>query len=1003
MNKRPLPFAIFILTIGVAALFLSAAYGDHDKSVVKNETASEHLNSIRNNQVTGQLNPTDYLRALNQVRQNESNRSVQAYNFEWELMGPNNLGGRTRAILFDNRDATGNTIYAGSVMGGIFRSDNGGAKWVKAVEEAGCLNVSCMTQAGNGDIYVGTGEGFSVQDYTILGKDWGYTTGFMGKGIFKSTDGQNFNLLPSTQPTMNGDNELEWGFINELAAHPANGALYASTNTGLKYSGDGGNSWQVAKTSDGADLNVISKEVKMGSSGIVIAEVNNLCYISQDGNPNNFVLQSGDSSWNIPDTVAGRIEFAIAPTNNDIIYALVVSPGGALVNVYRSEDKGSRWIVVGPGGSSNFNVFNTGSNISQGIGMFAATITVFEDDPYHVLVGGQDMWEGTKISETGFYQWVLRSQAGIPWLEPPYQFLWQGHHVYAFYPGSTTTCLVGTNGGISKGTFTPDNYEFQFMNKDYIASQFYTVSPTMEKKNVVGGAQDIGTIYIDGAANPSDSRRGNDIWTTQSDVPDGKTGGYCAWSLIYPTAVIYSRNPQPANNGNLETFVRRNEFGGGRDWAAYMFSDKYAASGFIPPFLLYENFEDYNTKDSVGFKITRNYPAGSTLWIESNNGNRPFKYVTPVTLNIGDSIVVPDIITARFFIGGDDRLMMSKQVIQFDKNPEWYVISDKAHQGVEGITECLAYSSDANHIFVGTKTGKLFRVSNVKYAYNTSTADVNSSYCIISTTRIPIYIPGTNTEISQVITSIAVDPNNDDRVIITLGNYGNSHYVMLCENALSENPTFRSVQGDPNSGGLPQVPVFSSLFEMNSDNHLVFAGTEYGIYVTDNISAANPTWVSENNNVGCIPVFMLKQQTVRKGNDTLMFVNIDTTYVVYYGVNNYGVIYGATYGRGIISLDAFEKPVGIGDPGKIDTQSGFKVYPNPASDKVTVAFNADLPGYVKVDIFSLAGNQVKTVDLGWRPEGRHDVIINCSGLPAGTYIVRLTTGNQASSTKLVVY
>jgi hypothetical protein len=562
---------------------------------------------------------------------------------------------------------------------------------------------------------------------------------------------------------------------------------------------------------------------------------------------------------------------------------------------------------------------------------------------------------------------------------------------------------VGTNGGISLGTLDQEYFLFQFMNKDYFGSQFYTVSPTAEEKNVIGGAQDIGTIFINGAANPADGKRGEDIWTTQSEFPDGKTGGYCASSLIYPTAVIYSRNPQPANNGNLETFVRRNEFSGGPDWAANMFSDKYAASGFIPPFALYENFEDYATKDSAGYKVTRNIPAGSLIWIESNNGNRPFKYTTPVALTQGDSIVVPDIITARFFIGGDDRLMMSKQVIQFDKNPEWYVISDKAHQGVEGIASCLAYSSDANHVFVGTKAGKLYRVSNVKYAYNTATADVTSPYCVISTMRIPVYLPGTSTEITQAITSVSVDPNNDDRLIITLGNYGNSHYAYFCDNALSANPTLRSVQGDPNNGGLPQVPAYSSLFEMNPDNHLVLVGTEYGIYVTDNIGASSPTWVPENTHIGSIPVFMLKQQTVRKTNDTLMFINIDTTYVVYYGVNNYGVIYGATYGRGLISLDEFQKPVGIGEHGKADYKNAFSVYPNPAFDKVTVSFDAAAPGYTDVELFSLNGNMVKSVDLGWRPEGRHDIILNVADLPAGTYIVRLTQGSQVSSSKIVVY
>lgn len=998
MKKRPIPLGYLISAIFVASLLISATFTGDDKSVAKKETAADHISKIRNNQVTGQISPADYLKAMQQVKMQEGNRSGFEYDFDWDLLGPNNVGGRTRAILFDNRDDSGKIMFAGSVTGGIFRSDDGGEKWSKIVQD-GNLNVTCITQAGNGDIYVGTGEGFNVQEYTVL-KEWGYTSGLIGQGIFKSTDGLSFNLLPATTPTLNGDSELEWGFINELAAHPANDTLFAATNTGLKFSGDGGNNWQVAKTSEGTELALNAKDVKMAANGMVVAEVNNLCYVSEDGAPDNFMLRSGDSTYNIPVTGVGRIEFSIAPSNNDIIYALVVTPGGALLNVYRSDNKGMNWAVVGPGGSTYFNIFNTGNNISQGIGLFAATIEVFPDDPYHILIGGQDMWEGKKILDEGFYQWVLHSIAGTVWLSPVY--LWQGHHTYQFVPGSPNNFFVGTNGGISMGTIYPQIYVFQFMNKDYIASQFYTVGWTNEKKNVLGGAQDIGTIFINGAANPSDSKRGEDIWTTQSDVPDGKTGGYCAMSTIYQTAVIYSRYPHTAKNGNLETFVRRNEFSGGPDWAANMFSDKYASTAFLSPFLLYENYEDFNTKDSIGYKVTRNYAAGSVVWIESNNGNRPFKYITPVALTPGDSLVVPDIITARFFIGGDDRVLMSKQVIQFDVNPEWFVISDTAHDGVADKPQCMAYSSDANHLFVGTDKGKLYRISNIKYAYNYETADVNSAYCVISTKQIPVYLPGTTTEISQVITSVSIDPNNDSRVMITLGNYGNDHYVYITDNALDENPVFRSVQGDPGNGGLPQAPAYSSLIEMDPDNNLVFVGTEYGIYVTNNIGSDNPTWVAENNNLGGVPVFMLKQQNIRKGNDTLTFVNIDTTYVIHYGVNNYGVIYGATYGRGLISLDDFQQPVGISEPGKIDNENGFMIYPNPADDRVTVAFETVSTGKVEISVYNLSGTLVKSVDLGIRSEGRHDAIINIANLRAGTYIMSLTMGTQRSSSKFIV-
>lgn len=42
----------------------------------------------------------------------------------WQERGPNNVGGRTRAILVDKNDATGNTVFAGSVGGGLFKTTN---------------------------------------------------------------------------------------------------------------------------------------------------------------------------------------------------------------------------------------------------------------------------------------------------------------------------------------------------------------------------------------------------------------------------------------------------------------------------------------------------------------------------------------------------------------------------------------------------------------------------------------------------------------------------------------------------------------------------------------------------------------------------------------------------------------------------------------------------------------------------------------------------------------
>lgn len=47
--------------------------------------------------------------------------SATANDIVWQERGPNNIGGRTRAIMIDPNDATGNTVWAGSVSGGLWR------------------------------------------------------------------------------------------------------------------------------------------------------------------------------------------------------------------------------------------------------------------------------------------------------------------------------------------------------------------------------------------------------------------------------------------------------------------------------------------------------------------------------------------------------------------------------------------------------------------------------------------------------------------------------------------------------------------------------------------------------------------------------------------------------------------------------------------------------------------------------------------------------------------
>ena len=96
----------------------------------------------------------------------------------WIERGPANVGGRTRSIWVDPRDATHLSWFVGSVGGGVWKTENGGESWRHLTEDLSNLATSVITGsvANPAVLYVGTGEGYSER------------LGIMGNGIWKSTD-----------------------------------------------------------------------------------------------------------------------------------------------------------------------------------------------------------------------------------------------------------------------------------------------------------------------------------------------------------------------------------------------------------------------------------------------------------------------------------------------------------------------------------------------------------------------------------------------------------------------------------------------------------------------------------------------------------------------------------------------------------------------------------------------------------------------------------------------
>ena len=968
MKNKTLLLTILALVIGVGSVVVATSrfdgtgFGNNEATVQQTATSGQssgdYLQSLKVNQITGTINPMDVINAREQAE--KIFKSGNAIGLNWQSKGPDNVGGRTRAILFDKRDAGAMTMYAASVTGCIWKTTNLGATWVKVNQANANLNVTCMVQTADNSIYAGTGENGITQ----------------GRGLYMSADGDVFTLVPGTAPYLNGS-VLEWQYINELATDLTNGRIFAATNSGLKYKDAGSAEWKNAKFIDSdnvaKELSAFAFDVKVAGNGLVVASVGSKVYVANNGDVNGFINQSTRPSPTdttnvnkLPATGASRIELAIAPSNNDIIYASMANEYFNMLNVYRSADKGETWNVIFPGAAQTL------TDVFVGQGAIANTIAVYPNNPDQILLGGINMWSGKKVTDNGFFSWGNSAVSSSTSNKFSPLYLAANHHVYAFRPGYPNTFVVGNDGGISINQ--DDALRFRPIIKNYNVAQFTTVN-TNGFGNVMGGTLGNGIQYIgDGGNSPISAI---EVWN--GDLNNTGVGGYQAISLINPNYFILSRKVDASG----ATQFRRTEDKGFSFADAFLASSGMTISDFPAPFVLYENFNDQNSFDTVKYRVLAKdtIKMGETFIVRSNNYAYPFHKVATQEMYKGEIHNIKDQVVAKCFLAMKDKIFLSKDVLDFTKTPAWWNIAK-----VTGIPTAIAYSADANHVFVGTAEGKVYRISNLIQAYNYERADVNSAKCVVATSLIRTFT-------DRKITSIAVDPNNKKHIIVTLANYGNNDYVYRSTNAIDSLPTFNSIQGN-----LPKAPVYASLIELNNSNTIIL-GTEFGVFTTNNAAAG--TWEAESNGMATIPVYALQQQIRSRASFIVPSTDPNLPDLIVPAITNYGAIYAATFGRGIWESRAF---VGIDEKPSIASPITpiVNVFPNPASDYTKVSISMSQSASVQIRVIDFGGRTLKSMNMGQLTPGNHEFSVEVRDLSKGTYMIQVIAGQSSVTRKFVV-
>ncbi len=255
-------------------------------------------------------------------------------------IGPGAMSGRITSIACDPQHPE--VIYAGAASGGVWRSKNGGTGWQPIFDKAPTQSVGSLAiNPHNPDeIWVGTGEGNPRNSQNF------------GIGIFKTVDGgQHWNCM-GLQATHAIHRVILHRDNPDVVFAAAMGSAYGpNAERGVFKSTDGGKTWR--KTLYVNDLtgcsDLVADPQNPNKLYAAMWEYRRWPWFFKSGGSGSGLYVSVDAgeTWErrsekdgLPEGELGRIGLAVAPSNSDIVYALVEAKENAL---FKSTDGGKNW------------------------------------------------------------------------------------------------------------------------------------------------------------------------------------------------------------------------------------------------------------------------------------------------------------------------------------------------------------------------------------------------------------------------------------------------------------------------------------------------------------------------------------------------------------------------------------------------------------------------------------------------------------------------------------
>ncbi|MCB0794467.1 MAG: T9SS type A sorting domain-containing protein [Flavobacteriales bacterium] len=911
--------------------------------------AQEYLSMLRANVVTGQVEPEDHRRMGEAVRYYAS-MQPKSVSSEWVEMGPDNVGGRVRSIVYDPNNFQ--SLWTGGVSGGLWHTTDGGNLWEKVESFSDNLCISSIALLGNGHLLVATGSTFE-RPFGTGG------SGFVGGGLFRSTDGgASFELLEG--PTTNWSASSPWAIIDKLVADPVDpNKCWVAYNKGLKIYDSGSNT--MSDPPGSVPSNVLCKALEVSNDGqLIIADFGSGVYISRDGG-NTFDQIQGNG---FPSAAQyGRIEIAISPDNKDYIYVMGES-NGRMFGVFSSTDQGYNWTRIWPAGFGTNGVPELDIFGDNSQGFYDNILAVAPGQPDRLWLGGVTLWS------TSLNAQPVQIALGFDFTGC-FNCVHADIHEITFTPDGTA--YIGCDGGIyvsPPGALS--GQIFYAANRGLNITQFYSLAYSAKGK-VLGGTQDNGTQYLPGVGGNTPLEAveltGGDGFDSEISQIDGN---------IMFTTLYFGGLFRTADGGS-----NFSDFYDSRVTALGAPGDLQNGLGdFYTDIALYENWNDTGSQDS----LTWINNTGDTLFFGETVyyvGRMPQVSqsftVTQAFIAPEDSVRVQDKVQTLLAVGfaGGEGVWVTRDACQFIDGVQWMKVANNAM----GNVNVLEWSADGDHLFWGTSDGNVYRLSGFNNVYSFDQGDVllGTDYSLDGPT--PIMTGG------SVITGLSSDPSDPSRLLVSTGGYGGSNKVRLITNATTT-PAVGNLWNVPLE--LTGMPVYDCLIHA-TNNDIMFVGTEWGVMGTDDGGAS---WTFQTNGMPRVPVFALRQQT---------WTWDSNPYGPDYVTNPY-VIYAGTHGRGAFKTETFlSLPPSPSSTGS-NEESGLavSVFPNPVAMDATVAFSLDGRNDVSITIYDMKGSVVRNERPTSYGPGEHRVTMNVADLLNGTYMVEVRAEGKRSVGRFVV-